>query len=59
MNGQINRRLFMESPIYAVPGLMRIVRVVGDLVPIKVRFGCIHESIAEMALFSISRPVCT
>ena len=47
----------MESPIYTVPELTRIVRVVGDHVPIKVRFSFIHESIAEMALFSISRPV--
>ena len=29
-----------------------IVRVVGDHVPIKVRFRFIHESIAEIALFS-------
>jgi len=28
----------MENPIYTVPELMRIVRVVGDHVPIKVRF---------------------
>jgi len=43
----------MESPIYTVPGLTRIVRVV----PIKIRFSFIHESMAEMVLFSISRPV--
>jgi len=57
MSGQRNRRLSVESPIYTVPDIMRIVRVVGDHVPIKVRFSFIHESIAEMALFSISRPV--
>ena len=47
----------IESPIYTVPELMRIVRVVGDHVPLKVRFSFIYESIAEMALFSTSRPV--
>ena len=47
----------MESPIYAVPELTRIVRVVGDPIPIKVRFSFIHESNAELALFSIFRPV--
>jgi len=47
----------MKSPIYTVPELTRIVRVIGDHVPIKVRFSFIHESIAEMGLFSISRPV--
>ena len=47
----------MECPIYTVPELKRILRVVGDHVPVKVRFSFIHESIAEMALFSISRPV--
>ena len=47
----------MESPIYTVPELTRIIRVVGEPVPIKVRFTFIHESIAEKALFSISRPV--
>jgi len=44
----------MESPIYIVPELTRIVRVVGNHVSIKVGFSFIHESIAEMALFSIS-----
>ena len=57
MSGQRNRSLSMESSIYTVPELARIVRVVGDHVPIKVRFSIIHESIEEMALFSISRPV--
>ena len=47
----------MESPIYTVPKLTRIVRVVGDHVPIKVRFSFIHESFAEMAVFSISRAI--
>ena len=47
----------MESPIYTVPELTRIVRVVGDHVPLKARFSFIHESIAEMALFSISKPL--
>jgi len=47
----------MASPIYTAPELTRMVRVVGDHVPIKVRFSFIHESITEMALFSISRPV--
>jgi len=54
---QRNRHLSMVSPIYIVPELTRIVRVVGEHVPIKVRFGFIHESITEMALFSISIPV--
>ena len=45
----------MESPIYAVPQLTRIVRVVGDHVPIKVRFSFNHESIAKMTIVSISR----
>ena len=45
----------MKSPIYTVPELTRIVGVVGDHDPIKVTFSIIHESIAEMALFSISR----
>jgi len=47
----------MESPIYTVPELTRIVEVIGDHVSIKVRFSFIHESIAEMAPFNISRPV--
>ena len=53
MSAQKNRMLSMENPIYTVPELMRIVRVVGDDVPIKVRFSIIHESITEMALFTI------
>ena len=57
MSGQRNRSLSMESPIYTVPELTTIVRVVRDHVPIKVKFSFIYESIAEMALFSISRPV--
>jgi len=44
----------MESHIYTSPELTRIVRIVGDHVPIKVRVSFSHESIAEMALFSIS-----
>jgi len=48
-----NRSLSMENPMYTVSGLSRIVRVVGDLVPIKVRFIFSHDFIAEMALFSI------
>ena len=55
--GQRNRSLSMENPIYTVPELARIVRVVGDHVLIKVRFRFIHESIAEMALFSMSGSV--
>ena len=47
----------MESPIYTLLDLKRILRVIGDQVPIQVRFSCIHESIAEIALFSLSRPV--
>ena len=47
----------MENPIYTLLDLKRILRVVGDQVPIKVRFSFIHESIAEMALFSLFRPV--
>jgi len=38
-----------------VPELRRIVGVVGDYVPIKVRFSFIHESITEMVLFSTVR----
>jgi hypothetical protein len=55
MSGQRNRSLSVESPIYTVPELMSIIRdiVIADLVPIKVRFSFIHESIAEMALFSV------
>ena len=55
MSSQRNISLSMESPIYAVPELTRIVRVVGDHVSIKVRFNFIHESIAEMALLSCAR----
>jgi len=47
----------MESSIYTVPELTRIVTVVGDHVPIKVAFTFILESIAEMALFSIYIPI--
>jgi len=49
----------MESPIYTVPELTRIVRVVRDHVPpIQVKFSFIHECIAEMSPFNIStRPV--
>jgi len=43
--------------MYTVLELMRIVRVVGDLVPIKVRFTFNHETIAEMAQFSKSKSV--
>ena len=43
----------MESPIYTVPELMRIVRVVENHILIKIR----HESIAEMVLFIILRLV--
>jgi len=50
---QRNRSLSIESPIYTVPESARIVRVVGDHVPIKVRFNFSHESIAEMAPFRI------
>jgi len=57
MDGQRNRSLSMENPIYTVPELTRIVRGVGDHDPIKVRFSFIRESIPEMALFSMSRPV--
>ena len=57
MSGQRNGTFSMEIPVYTVPEFMNIVRVVGDHVSIKVRFRFIHESIAEMALFSISRPV--
>jgi len=57
MSGHRNRNHSMEGPIYEVPKLTRIVRVVEDYVPIKVRFSFIHESIAEMAVFSISGPV--
>ena len=53
MSGQRNSNLSMEGSIYTVPELTRIVRVVGDHVPIKVTFTFILESIAEMALFSI------
>jgi len=47
----------MKSPIYIFLDLTRIVRVVRDHISIKVRFSFSHETIAEMALFSISRPV--
>ena len=57
MSGQRKRSLAMDSPVYTVPELTRIVRVVGHRVPIKVRFCFIHWSIKEMALFSMSRPV--
>ena len=48
-----------QKPFYGVSYLLssRIVRVVGDYVCIKVRFSFIHESIIEMSLFGISRPV--
>ena len=46
MNGQRNRTLSIENPIYTVLELTRIVRAVGDHVPIKVRFSFIRESIA-------------
>jgi len=42
MSGQRKRSLSMENPIYTVPELTKIVRVVGDHVPIKVRFSVIH-----------------
>jgi len=42
MSGQRNRSLSTESPIYTVPELMRFVRVVGDHIPIKVRFSLLH-----------------
>jgi len=57
MSGKRNITFSMESLIYTVPELTRIIRVVGDHVPIKVRFSFIHDSIADMALFSIFRPV--
>jgi len=47
----------MDSPIYTVAELKRVVRVVGDHVPMKVGLSLFHEPIIEMALFSISRPV--
>ena len=47
----------MESTNYTIPELTRIVRVVGDDVPVKVKFSFIDESIADISLFSISRPV--
>ena len=47
----------MECPIYRVLQLTRVVRVVGVHVPINVRFSFIHESIAEIALLSVSRYV--
>jgi len=50
MIGQTNGSLSLESPIYTVPELTRIVRVAGDHVPIKVRFSVIHKSIAEISL---------
>ena len=47
----------MVSPIYKVPEMTRIVKSVGDHVPIKARFRFVRKSIAEMALFSISGTV--
>ena len=58
MSGQRNRSLSVESHIYTFPELTRIVRVVGDYVRIQVRFSFIHESIAEMALFSLPVKLC-
>ena len=57
MNGQTNKSLSMECPIYTFPEVRRNVSIIGDHVPIKVRFSFIHESIADMALFSISRHI--
>jgi len=45
MSGQRNINISMESDIYTVPELTRIVRVVGDHVAIKVRFSFIHGSV--------------
>ena len=50
MSGQRNRNLSTERSIDRVPELTKIVRVVGNHVPIKVRF----SFISEMALLSIS-----
>jgi len=55
--GAEKQKPFCGDSYFTVPELTRIVRVVGDHVPIKVRFSFIHDSIAEMALFSISRLV--
>ena len=57
MRGQRNRSLSMENSIYTVPGLTRIVRIIEDYIPVKVRFSFTHDSMAEMALFGIARPV--
>ena len=37
---------FLWSPIYTIPDLTTIIRVVGDHLPVKVRFSFIRESIA-------------
>jgi len=55
--GKETEAVSMESPIYRVPELTKMIRIVGDHVKIKFRFSFVHESIAEMALFSRSRPI--
>jgi len=49
VSGHRNRRLSVESPIYTVPALPRIVSVGGYLVPLKVRFNFTSEFFSEMA----------
>jgi len=51
--GQRKRSISMKSRIYIASGLRKIVGVVGNDVPIKVRFSFSQQSIAEMTLFSI------
>jgi hypothetical protein len=46
-----HKRAEKQKPIYIVPELTRIVRIVENHVPVKVRFSFIHESIAEIACF--------
>ena len=58
MSGQRKTSFSIESTIDTVLGLIKIVRVVADLVSIKVTFSFIRESIRELSLYSIiSRPV--
>jgi hypothetical protein len=44
----------MESTIYTVPQLTRIVRVVGNHVPTKARFKFSDGSFVAVALFSLT-----
>ena len=48
---------FLWRVLFPVSGLSRIIRAVGNHVPIKVRIIISHKSIAEMALLVITRPV--